>query len=263
MTVARAAIIVALHEELDPYRSLLPDLVRSDDGIWERYVDRDGRLAVVRSDCGPINAIAAAERLITTFNPDFVLNTGSAGAHDPSLLPGDIVIGDRYTLLQDPLYPSRSLGLCWRSDGARVERGGIAGDVGLVAGGWAAAAAVCAEAPSWADLAVWPAGVAPRPPLALAGTIGSTDTWNTDPARIDRLWAGASSASEDMESAYIAQVCALHAVPFLAIRCISNAERHAGTMQTNVTDILTALARAGELSARAACALVRAAEIGF
>jgi adenosylhomocysteine nucleosidase len=250
--VLRAAIIVALELELAPYRALLPDLERADDGIWPRWIT---------ADCGPINAVAATERTITTFQPDLVLNTGSAGAHNPELLPGDLVVGDRYTLLSDPLYPSRSLGLCWQADDARVERGGIPADPGLVARGLQAATAVCAGASGWSDALVWPAGVPARPPLAVAGTIGSTDTWNTDAGRIDRLWASASSLSEDMESAYMAQVCALHSLPFLAIRCISNAERHAGTARLGVSDILSALTRAGELAAQTVCAFLRLEEI--
>jgi adenosylhomocysteine nucleosidase len=257
VTVARAAIVVALAEELEPYRRLIPDLIRADDGIWERYLTPDGSLAITRCDCGPIGAVAAAERTITTFHPDLLINTGSAGAHNPELLPGDIVVGARYVLLTDPLLPSGSLGLCWQSAPARVERGGVAAGVELVAAGLQAAAVTCAGAQPWADLAVWPVDAPPRRPLALAGTVGSADSWTLDAARIDRLWASAQSQSEDMESAYIAQVCALHGLPFLAIRCISNAERHAGTARMTRADVVQAIARAGELAARTACTLLQ------
>jgi adenosylhomocysteine nucleosidase len=254
--MARAAIIVALQEEFAPYRALIPGLVRDDDGIWERYVTPDGSLAITLCDCGPINAIAAAERIITTCNPDVLLNTDSAGAHNPELLPGDVIIGNRYTLLEDPLYSARSLRFCWRADSLRVERDGLPGNADLVSRGLTAATAVCAGAQPWAGMAVWPADAAPRRPNACAGVIGSSGAFNRDLDRLDRFWASVQSECEDMESAYIAQVCALHSLPFLAIRCISNTERHANTSVINAPDVLQALQRAGELTARTACAIL-------
>src|SRR5665213_302269 len=54
----------------------------------------DGRQVVVgRSAAGKVNAAIAATLLITNFNPTTILFSGTAGAVDPALRPGDVVIG--------------------------------------------------------------------------------------------------------------------------------------------------------------------------
>jgi len=194
-----------------------------------------------------------------------VINSGSAGAHNPALLPGDIVIGDTYMIHDDTLYPSPTgPRLRWRSAGERVRHERLRAPPHLVALALHAAEAVCAESPAWpvaqgAEGAFWPAGVESRGPRTIAGSIGSTDNWNTERGPLLRLHEQTASECEDMESAFIAQVCAMHGVAFLAVRCISNSELHAGTTGLDVTE---AIRRAGASAARVVAALIEAAGSG-
>src|SRR5262245_44338821 len=62
------------------------------------YVFRVGtlngrRVVVGRSGAGKVNAAIVATLLIDTFNPSAILFSGTAGAVDPALNPGDVVIG--------------------------------------------------------------------------------------------------------------------------------------------------------------------------
>src|SRR5258706_4827356 len=62
------------------------------------YVFRTGTLngrqvVVGRSGAGKVNAAIIATLLIGQFNPSTILFSGTAGAVDPALSPGDVVIG--------------------------------------------------------------------------------------------------------------------------------------------------------------------------
>jgi len=49
-----------------------------------------------------------------------------------------------------------------------------------------------------------------------------------------------------MESAYVAQVCAMHAVPYVAVRVISNNE---AACPLAPAEVMTAVAAAGDIAA--------------
>ena len=62
------------------------------------YVFREGtlngrRVVVGRSGAGKVNAAIIATILIGQFKPSAILFSGTAGAVDPALFPGDVVIG--------------------------------------------------------------------------------------------------------------------------------------------------------------------------
>jgi adenosylhomocysteine nucleosidase len=62
------------------------------------YVFREGtlsgrRVVVGRSGAGKVNAAIIARLLIGQFKPTAILFSGTAGAVDPALFPGDVVIG--------------------------------------------------------------------------------------------------------------------------------------------------------------------------
>src|SRR5699024_4090009 len=50
---------------------------------------------LLKSGIGKVNAALSATILHQKYQPDYVINTGSAGGLDPSLSVGDIVISDR------------------------------------------------------------------------------------------------------------------------------------------------------------------------
>lgn len=239
------AILVPVEEEFAPYRGLIPGLRRvGETGPWEVHEGRAGehRVVIVVSDCGPANAGAATERVISQFEPCVVLHGGAAGAHAGDLLPGDVVVGSRYCILFPPSAQRRVIvdgrqvfrkGFRFRRNGERVHFPECRTTPALLRVGVRTARRELPLLGEWTGPG-WPPGVAPRAGRVTPGLIGSVDTWTSDPAGIDELHELYGARCEDMESAYVAQVCALHGIPFLAIRAISNNEAVCGLEEADV-----------------------------
>ncbi len=260
------AIVVPMDEEFAPYRELLADMRRLDGAEpWEMYQARAGgrRVVLILSDCGPANAAAATEAVIARYQPAAVLHGGSAGAHNPDLLPGDIVLGARYvvhtTAADRAARQARGINpklIRFRRDGARLHLGHIAADPALLARAGVIAAREAAGFGPW-TAAGWPAGTPRRPARTITGVIASADLWTVEPAELRDLREHYGAECEDMESAFAGQVCALHRLPFLAARAISNNDAACGLAPAEVGP---ALAAAGARAARIIAAL--AGEIG-
>lgn len=260
------AIVVPVEEEFAPYRELVSDLRRvAACRPWEAYEGRVGqrRVAILLSDCGPANAGAATERALGEFAPGVVLHGGAAGAHDPALLPGDVVVGSRYAILFPPSAQSRVVvggrlvfrkGIRFRKDGARVHVPVCRTTPALLRLGVREARRLAPSFGEWAAPG-WPPGVAPRGAAVTRGLVGSTDVWTSDPDQIAALRALYGARCEDMESAWVAQVCALHDVPFLAVRVVSNAD---AAFRMDEEDAARAIAAAGSRAAAILVAVARA-----
>ncbi len=88
--------VLGIAREIAPIENNLQDsreiAVR---GYIFRVGTLNGRQVVVgRSGTGKVNAAIIATLLIGQFNPSAILFSGTAGAVDPALLPGDVVIGE-------------------------------------------------------------------------------------------------------------------------------------------------------------------------
>ncbi|MHB8576505.1 MAG: 5'-methylthioadenosine/S-adenosylhomocysteine nucleosidase [Dehalococcoidia bacterium] len=227
------AIVVPTPGEFAPYRTLLPDLRRIDGaGPWELYEAAiEGRRVVFAvSGAGPVNAAAATERLVMAYAPAAVLNGGSAGAHNPELLPGDLILGERYVVhLARPAQEARvARGLQpslirFRRGGESVHLAQIEADAGLLAIAQTAAERLVTEMGLWRS-AGWPEHVTRRNARVESGTIASADVWTVDGEELRQLREDFGAECEDMESAYVAQVCTMHELPFMAVRVVSNNE---------------------------------------
>jgi adenosylhomocysteine nucleosidase len=245
-----------MEEEFFPYRRLVPDL-REVPGCrpWEVFEGTVGRrrVAIVVSDCGPANAAAALERVVARFEPDLVLSGGSAGSHDPGLLPGDVVVGARYRILV-PLsiqeerrrLGRHQKGFRFRRDGRRHHPRILEAPAELLSRAVAAGRDELRELGAWAGPG-WPEDVERRPGKVVAGLVGSADTWTTREEDVRGLRELYGSDCEDMESAYLAQLCALHGLPFVSIRTVSNNELRGPLAARDTND---AISLAGERSAR-------------
>jgi len=161
------------------------------------------RVVTVRSGFGKADAAMAATLLLDHFSPSAVFFTGTAGAVDAELNPGDVVIGTEvgYHDLGDVLTDSfvRS-----------PTRSPISGQQDPL------------FFPAGPDLLAAARRVAPtmKQPIR-EGIIVTGDAFVASPARRTELRKLNASAVE-MEGAAVAQVCARFGVPAIVIRSITD-----------------------------------------
>jgi adenosylhomocysteine nucleosidase len=182
--------------------------------FWEGFIE--GRAVVVsRTEVGMVNAAVATTLLIREFSPSAIVNQGTAGAIDPDLRVGDIVIARATAPIGAFKTAPRK-----RGEGLRLEDWEILPRYLRVGGERVAFEKFDSDAELFA--------IATRVPYdggrLVPGIVGSADQWNRE---IDKLlWASRvlGVASEDMESAAAHQVAQIFKVPFLAARIVSNSE---------------------------------------
>ena len=261
------AIVVPTPGEFEPYRALLPDLRRLNDaGAWDAFEASAGgrRLVFILSAAGPVNAAAAGERLITQYAPRVMLHGGSAGAHHPNLLPGDVVIGSRYVIATSRavqqarvargLHPSL---IRFRRHGQTLNLDYIDAHAELLACAERLARQTTAGFGQWQSPG-WPPEMPRRPGHVVTGIVASADAWTVDPDELRMLHEDFGAECEDMESAYLAQVCAIHELPFVAVRVISDNE---AACQLTAADVAPAVAEAGARAAAILTALASEAPL--
>ncbi|MBQ4834677.1 5'-methylthioadenosine/S-adenosylhomocysteine nucleosidase [Pseudoalteromonas sp. MMG010] len=156
-------------------------------------------VTLVQSGIGKVASAIATTLLIDNFNPDCVINTGSAGGFDPSLNVGDVVIS------------------------SQVRHH----DVDVTAFGY-----------EIGQVPQMPAGFEAHPKLieaakqtiaqisevkTLVGLICTGDSFMCDPIRIDKARADfPEMLAVEMEGAAIAQACFSLNTPFVVIRSMSD-----------------------------------------
>lgn len=181
----------------------------------------DGTPVVVSKTLkGMANAAAATALAIERFHPAAIVNQGTAGGHDPALQVGDIVLG----------VASVNIGAF--KTGARAPGEGSRFD------DWQPMDLNRTEGSAGQDPEAWQMRRFPGDAALLAaahtaqthhaggrvvdGVIGSSDVWNSERDRIQRLHEVYGSSVEEMETAAAAQVAARTGVPFVGIRVLSN-----------------------------------------
>ena len=95
--MSRIGIIAAMHLECEFFRDQLLDTINSQyldikvtHGIWAGH-----EVCLLESGIGKVNATLATEWLAREFQPDLVINTGSAGGIKTGAQVGDFVFADR------------------------------------------------------------------------------------------------------------------------------------------------------------------------
>jgi adenosylhomocysteine nucleosidase len=90
----KAGIIGAMEPEVAILKAKLTDAKTSNYGGFEFYQGQlnGNDVVIVQSGIGKVAAALATLLLIDKFNPDYVVNTGSAGGFEQSLKVGDVVI---------------------------------------------------------------------------------------------------------------------------------------------------------------------------
>lgn len=187
---------------------------------WRRTRGRiaDTPVDLVVSGIGLINAAAATSALCALERPQALLSYGCSGAHRDYLGPGDVILGERIVhgsaQLVLPSGERKYMGFDFHVEDVRTQTEAIVADPRLLALARAAAERIV--------LPPWPGNDAP--PRVLTGTVASADVWTQHGASIRTLHDLHGSLCEEMEAAAVAQVAAIHGIPFLAVKDISNNE---------------------------------------
>ena len=178
-----------------------------------------GSVPVVACRCliGMVNSAAATAIAAERYDPGCVLLQGTAGAHDPALTRGDLVLGKNLKDLGSYRTAHRDPGegvdyRQWTYFGEELLRGGKPEFVTTL----------------HADPVMLKKALQLDNPHGklLAGTIGSADIWNRELDRIRFYHETLGTDCEEMECFAVAQVCDHLGLPLLVIRVISNSEWH-------------------------------------
>lgn len=193
----------------------------------------NGRKVVVgRSGIGKVNAAIATTLLIGEFNPSAILFSGTAGAIDPGLHPGDVVIGA--TMAQ------HDVGL-QASDG--IQRRGVRNvltgerDPLLVP---APEALLTVARQSAQGLALPPVRTPvgeDRIPRIIEGAIVTGDVFVSDEALRVTLRNSLGATAVEMEGAAVVQTCRQFGVSCLVVRSIT--DRADGQAQASYQQFIT------------------------
>ena len=181
----------------------------------------DGAPVVVsKTQKGMTNAAAATALAIEHFRPRAIVNQGTAGGHDPALRVSDIVIGS--AAVNIGAFKTGARGQGEGSDFAQWHPMDLIRTEGSAA----------QDPNAWvmrrfaADPGLFAAAISARDRYTtgrvVEGVIGSSDVWNSELDRIQRMRDEYSTSVEEMETAAVAQVAGMSQVPFLGIRVLSN-----------------------------------------
>ena len=219
----KTGVIGAMAEEIERLKAGLEGVQEAHVGAFVFYEGRlEGRpVVVVRSGIGKVNA-AVTTLLLLQRGVERVIFVGVAGALDPELKVGDIV----------------------------VSTDAVQHDVDATALGYALGE-VPGESPAWeADEALREAALAAAGELrgvgVRAGRVVSGDQFIASAEGAAALRARFRAACAEMEGASAAQVCAKWGVPFVIVRSISDTAD--GTANTDFRTFMPlAAARAEEV----------------
>jgi adenosylhomocysteine nucleosidase len=172
------------------------------------------RVAVGRSGAGKVNAAIVATLLIGHFEPAALFFSGTAGAIDQSLHPGDVVIGTAVAQHDTGMMTAAGIERRGLRNGVTGERDPILLPAPDALLGAARAAA--------AGLTLAPATAGGRVPRIIEGVIVTGDVFVSAAPQRDELRTSLGAAAVEMEGAAVVHACRLFAVPCLVIRSITD-----------------------------------------
>lgn len=268
--LSKLAIIVALQKEAQPILQAFSGEYKS----WQDYgvTFIQGKIAsnnkcnkAVLTICiagmGKCAAAAAAQALIIEAKPQVLIFSGIAGALNPRLNVGDIVIGKNLHYLETntqiiaecspykavfesdsklcDLAANQAKLLGFRLEKSLQESSSVACDSSA---GFKQSASNKREN-----------GVA-----YVCGNIATSDQFNTDPKVLDAVREEVFGDCEEMEGAAVAHIAAKNGVPFLAIRAMSNrCGESYESVDAHKDDLVLAANRAASLTLSVLNALVK------
>ena len=266
--LSKLAVIVALQKEAQPILQAFCGDYKTWDSYGVTFIQgkiasnskgENSTLTICVAGMGKCAAAAAAQALIIESNPQVLIFSGIAGALNPRLNVGDIVIGKKLHYLETNTQiiaecaPYKSVfesdsKLCdlaakeaqllgFRLEKSLEESSSVAGDLSSdfkqSASNENSVAYVC-------------------------GNIATSDQFNTDPNILDAVRATVFGDCEEMEGAAAAHIAAKNGVPFLAIRSMSNrCGESYESVDSHKDDLVLAANQAGSLTLRVLKALVK------
>lgn len=201
MLVNKLGLIGAMTEEVDRFlNSMEQTHTHQHAGIDFTEGQFMGLSVVVcKSGVGKVNAAVCSQLLIDRFGVDAVVFTGVAGALDPSLTIGDLVISTE----------------CMQHD---MDVTALGFDRGIIP---YQEQSIFAADETLRELAV-ASGHELADRRVIAGRVLSGDQFIANREQVVELHEQLQGACTEMEGAAVAQVCAMNGVPFVVIRSMSD-----------------------------------------
>jgi adenosylhomocysteine nucleosidase len=174
------------------------------------------RVFVGRSGIGKVNAAAATALLLERFHPAALIFSGTAGALDPALGPGDVIIATKVAQHDTGRVTTDGFN-------RRPTRDSVTGEPNPLF--FETPAALLAAARAAVNDVKLPAariGNGTRQPRVHEGVVVTGDVFVADPVRKKELREFGGSVVE-MEGAAMVQVCRQFSTPCLVVRSVTDA----------------------------------------
>ena len=205
----------AMHLEISYFLSHMTEVKPVTYAGFNFWQGKSGLHSLVLSQTGVGTAMAGAATVlgIEKFQPDLIINQGTAGAYAAELTYGDIVIGKQ--VFNGNAAHTRRDGSLQYIDMTSLEQEDDFNKMFLPKPKYflseaKAVAAALAASSSYQEGKV------------VSGVIASFDQWNLELAKIKRLQLETGALCEEMEAGAVAAISTVNQVPFLAVRVISN-----------------------------------------
>ena len=173
-------------------------------------------VVVAQSGIGKVNAAVTTMLMLEHFQPAEIIFTGIAGAVDPALAPGDLVIGtklayhDYGSLLPDSMQRRSTRNPATMQENPLY----FPCDARLVQLATMASRKIVLEKINRHNNSVYP--------TITSGIIVTGDVFVSSEAATQKLYRQMNARATEMEGAAVAQVCWQQQVPFIVIRSMSD-----------------------------------------
>jgi adenosylhomocysteine nucleosidase len=172
------------------------------------------RVILGKTNAGKVNAAMMTALAVNHYSPSAVFFTGTAGAVDPELKPGDVVLG---TAVGYHDFGAATLGGFIRRSTNNPATGGANPPFFVPDDGLLSAARRLAP-----GLKLTSVPGTTRTPAVREGIVVTGDAFVANPAQRDEMRRSLKASAVEMEGAAVAQVCFQLGVPFLVIRSITD-----------------------------------------
>lgn len=198
----KVGIIVAMEEEQEEILKIMTNIEEKDiKGLNFKIGQIEkNNIIVVKCGVGKVNAARVTQILIDIFNTELIINVGAAGALNPFLDIGDIVIGEK--LIQHDF------------DITAFDH-----DKGYITG---VGDYIYSDAQTIEKFKKLSDNLSESNYKVITGTIATGDIFCTDVVMKNKIYSKFDADCVEMEGAAIAQVCYLDKIPFIVIRSISD-----------------------------------------